>query len=64
MRRLAPAIPICALASFMTVAVPACARAQSLDSPKVQELYAAAKKDGQVIVWGTQRREVEWIPAA
>src|SRR6516165_5846420 len=64
MRRLAPAIPICALASFMTVAVPACARAQSLDSPKVQELYAAAKKEGQVMVWGTQRREVEWIPAA
>jgi len=40
------------------------AGAQSLDQPKVQELYAAAKKEGQVIIWGTQRREVEWIPAA
>ena len=38
--------------------------AQSLDSPKVKELYEAAKKEGQVMIWGTQRREVEWIPAA
>jgi iron(III) transport system substrate-binding protein len=38
------------------------AGAQSLDSANA--LYSAAKKEGQVIVWGTQRREVEWIPAA
>jgi len=38
--------------------------AQWTDAPKVKELYAAAKKEGQVIVWGTQRREVDWIPAA
>ena len=30
----------------------------------MKDLYEAAKKEGQVIVWGTQRREVEWIPAA
>ena len=34
------------------------------DSPEVKKLYEAAKKEGKVIVWGTQRREVEWIPAA
>ena len=31
------------------------------DSPEVKTLYEAAKKEGKVIVWGTQRREVEWI---
>jgi len=40
------------------------ALAQWADTPKVKELYEAAKKEGQVIIWGTQRREVEWIPAA
>lgn len=52
-------------AAMLTMALPpAAAAAQSLDQPKVQELYAAAKREGQVIIWGTQRREVEWIPAA
>jgi iron(III) transport system substrate-binding protein len=52
-------------AAVLTMALPpAAAAAQSLDQPKVQELYAAAKREGQVIIWGTQRREVEWIPAA
>ena len=40
------------------------AGAQSLDQGKVADLYAAAKREGQVVIWGTQRREVEWIPAA
>src|SRR5215470_12918451 len=40
------------------------AGAQALDDAKIKELYTAAKKEGQVIIWGTQRREVEWIPAA
>jgi ABC-type Fe3+ transport system substrate-binding protein len=40
------------------------ARAAWQDSPEVKKLYEAAKKEGKVIVWGTQRREVEWIPAA
>ena len=48
----------------LAMLVPANAPAQVLDSPKVKELYDAAKKEGQVVVWGTQRREVEWIPAA
>ena len=32
--------------------------------PEVKTLYEAAQREGKVIVWGTQRREVEWIPAA
>jgi ABC-type Fe3+ transport system substrate-binding protein len=40
------------------------ALAQLQDRGKFTELYAAAKKEGQVIIWGTQRREVDWIPAA
>jgi iron(III) transport system substrate-binding protein len=59
MGRLASAITICAVASLATAGSPCMVRAQSLDT-----LYAAAKAERQVIVWGTQRREVEWIPAA
>jgi iron(III) transport system substrate-binding protein len=44
--------------------LPSAGLAQWIDSPKVKELYEAAKKEGQVTIWGTQRREVEWIPAA
>src|SRR5215470_12797291 len=62
MARLAATIATCA--GVALALRPGVAIGQSLDQPKVQELYAAAKKEGQVIVWGTQRREVEWIPAA
>jgi iron(III) transport system substrate-binding protein len=34
------------------------------DSPEVKKLYEAAKKEGQVIVWGNAAIEVDWIPAA
>ena len=52
-------------AAALAMALMACAAgAQSLDQDKVRALHAAAKKEGQVIIWGTQRREVEWIPAA
>jgi iron(III) transport system substrate-binding protein len=64
MARLASAIMICAAAALATAGVPGVVRAQSPDAHKVKELYAAAKKEGRVIIWGTQRREVEWIPAA
>jgi iron(III) transport system substrate-binding protein len=69
MARLASAIMICAAASLASAGLPGIVRAQSGDAHKVQalyvhELYAAAKKEGRVIIWGTQRREVEWIPAA
>lgn len=51
-------------AAFATALLAGTAGAQSLDQGKVADLYAAAKREGQVIIWGTQRREVEWIPAA
>jgi iron(III) transport system substrate-binding protein len=54
----------CAAAALALTLLPGAAAAQSLDSQKLKELYQAAKKDGQVMIWGTQRREVEWIPAA
>ena len=62
--RHASAVATCATAVFATALLPDAAGAQSLDAPKVKELYATAKREGQVIIWGTQRREVEWIPAA
>lgn len=34
------------------------------DSPEVKALYDKAKAEGQVMVWGTQQGEVDWIPKA
>src|SRR5262245_34466700 len=51
------------LALALALTAPAAAQSVWKDSPEVQKLYEAAKKEGKVIVWGTQRREVEWIPA-
>ena len=56
--------PAIGAAAFAMALVACTAGAQSLDQDKVKTLHAAAKKEGQVIIWGTQRREVEWIPAA
>src|SRR5262245_40189167 len=50
--------------SALACLIPGSSRAQWMDTPAVKQLYEAAKKEGQVIIWGTQRREVEWIPAA
>ena len=58
------AVAAAARASAIAAAVRRRARAAWQDSPEVKTLYEAAKKEGKVIVWGTQRREVEWIPAA
>jgi ABC-type Fe3+ transport system substrate-binding protein len=55
---------IIGVASLAPALLPGTVRAQWTDAPQVKELYEAAKKEGQVIIWGTQRREVEWIPAA
>src|SRR5262247_1973470 len=54
----------CTTAALATTFVPGAVCAQSLDQGRVDKLYAAAKQEGRVIIWGTQRREVEWIPAA
>ena len=58
MRRLA------ALCLIAAAAWSAPVHAQWKDSPEIKALYEAAKKEGKVIVWGTARAEVEWIPAA
>jgi iron(III) transport system substrate-binding protein len=34
------------------------------DSPAVRTLYAKAKQEGKVVIWGPQQREVDWIPEA
>src|SRR4030095_2069692 len=56
----------CAAALAIALSLTGAAGAQTpwKDSPEVKALYEAAKREGKVIVWGTQRREVEWIPAA
>jgi len=54
----------CATAALATTLMPGAVCAQSLDHGRVDKLYTAAKQEGRVIIWGTQRREVEWIPAA
>ena len=56
----------CVAAMALLLALTGTAGAQTdwKDSPEVKTLYEAARKEGKVIVWGTQRREVEWIPAA
>lgn len=41
-----------------------CAHAQWSASPAVKALYEEAKKEGQVVVWGTSAREVDWLPKA
>jgi iron(III) transport system substrate-binding protein len=40
------------------------ALAQWKDSPAIKDLYAKAKQEGEVVMWGTNGREVDWIPAA
>ncbi len=62
--RRASAIVTCVCAALALAFAPGSACAQSFDQSGVKELYAAAKQEGTVIIWGTQRREVEWIPAA
>jgi len=52
------AIVACAAAASALTLVADAGGAQSLDQSKVADLYAAAKREGQVIIWGTQRREV------
>jgi ABC-type Fe3+ transport system substrate-binding protein len=61
-KRITRAIAVAAVAAALLL--PGAAPAQSLDSPRVRELYQAAKKEGRVMIWGNQRREVEWIAAA
>jgi iron(III) transport system substrate-binding protein len=40
------------------------AAADWTQAPAVKDLYAKAKAEGEVVIWGTNAREVDWIPAA
>lgn len=40
------------------------AAAQWQNTPEVKALYEAAKKEGEVTIWGTAAREVDWLPKA
>ena len=58
-------LKVLALATLLSVALTGNdASAAWNDAPKVRVLYEAAKREGKVIVWGTHRREVDWIAAA
>jgi iron(III) transport system substrate-binding protein len=46
------------------VAAPFHAGAGWNETPQVKALYEAARKEGRVSLWGTHRREVDWIPAS
>jgi iron(III) transport system substrate-binding protein len=48
----------------VAVALGAVAQPAWKDSPAVRALYAQAKQEGKVVVWGPQQREVDWIPEA
>jgi ABC-type Fe3+ transport system substrate-binding protein len=63
MRRHLLRVLVCA--TLLAVPLVANAAAASWnDAPKVQALYEAARREGKVIIWGTHRREVDWIAAA
>jgi iron(III) transport system substrate-binding protein len=44
--------------------LPAAAQSKWQDTPQVKQLYEAAKKEGQVVIWSNAVTEVQWIPAA
>jgi len=48
----------------ITVGAASAADAEWAGTPAVQALYERAKKEGEVIFWGPQQREVAWVPEA
>jgi len=60
-----PAKKVAAAFAALLLLGPLPARAQGwADAPAAKELYAKAKAEGEVVFWGTQAREVDWIPQA
>jgi iron(III) transport system substrate-binding protein len=57
-KRIAATLAVCVLYGS-----PALAQGWT-DAPAAKQLYEAAKKDAQVVVWGTASIEVDWIPGA
>lgn len=52
------------IAAFAFGGVAIAAQATWTPSAAVQRLYAAAKAEGEVVIWGSQNRELNWIPEA
>ncbi len=50
-----------ALTSSQSVS-PRALSAPWMTSPAVQRLYEQAKTEGEVVIWGSQNRELSWIP--
>jgi iron(III) transport system substrate-binding protein len=49
-------------AGAVALAAPS-AHADWKEAPAVKALHEQARKEGQVVIWGPSRRELEWIPA-
>ena len=51
---------------LLAVFLPAAATAQVAwhETPAIKTLYEKAKQETTVVLWGTQAREVDWVPAA
>ncbi len=52
------------LAASLLASSAAMAQTGWQNSAEIKALYEAAKKEGQVVVWGTAAREVDWLPKA
>ena len=48
----------------LTIASVTAAQAAWQDEPAVKALYEKAKQEGEVVIWGPARGEIEWIEAA
>jgi len=42
--------------------VPLSAQDGWIDAPEVRRLYQQARAEGRVVLWGSQNREIDWIP--
>jgi iron(III) transport system substrate-binding protein len=53
-----------AASAALLLMVSSAAAADWKDSPSVKTLYEGAKKEGQVMIWGPQARQLDWIQGA
>ncbi|MPZ59449.1 MAG: extracellular solute-binding protein [Rhizobiales bacterium] len=49
---------------LMVVSAAGAAQAAWKDEPAVKALYEKAKQEGEVVIWGPARSEIEWVEAA
>jgi iron(III) transport system substrate-binding protein len=58
-----PITSVAALIVVLVTGVLTRAQEPSLTSPAVTALYEKARAEGEVVLWGPQDRELDWIPA-